>query len=1261
VKMSYFPIFSSVMNKITVHNFSFLKFSTGNFLSAIVSFLFLCSVISSAQTMDFSDQSRWTHFTTESGLPSNHINQIYEGRDGTMWVLTQNGLAYYDGFQWVPLDSSKGIPHNPLTIFSCEIGNNIIVGNNSNIFIGTKDGFRKIPLENVSSAVYFRNDTLLLTQNNQLKFYYHGILGVYSFPFPLATVRGFYGINSDALLFADEYNIYRWKNNRWNIHFSLLSKLDVWMLEENRNGSGIMMCYGSKENTGVWEWKSQTIPKRSVTEKFSYNTPMAIGPNDEAIISYQSDYVRVRENDKWYSPPFVPEEMKGITILKFRSNGDLWLGTRTGLNIFRRSTSRWSSIQLPQPDMRNNINEVVQTRDRNIWLGTSEGVTIIQPNGTLQFITEIKNKPVQNVTGIAEDNEGNVWLSSGSSFSGAYRWDGKEWEHFIISNDSGFPIHKIRIDRKGGLWFLGLGFGDIIATENSPGAYLFENGKFTRWGEEEGLLNGRVYAFAESNDSAFWFGTIGGISRWKNGKWKYWTSADGLQSTRVFTLAVDKNNRAWFGDNISLAGLGYIDEKDKIHYLTTKDGIANEEIWDVRVDSSGILWVATSKGLCSYINGDWRVYTEKSGLHHEALWPIFPTAEKVYVGTRGKGLAILDRNIEISPPPRIIMQQPVIDEKDALLRWKLFSYYGEIEPGEILSRFRIDKDSWSSWSTLHEIAFYHLDAGKHSVEIQAKGVFGQYTTKGGQRDFYIQAPYYLRPLFYVPAGMLVVGFLFLGGTLINRKRKYDKNIKANEERYRIITELMADYAYLDRVNQNGSIEIIWLTESFTRLTGYSIGETKVRGFFYAMFHPDDREIYVQHFQKLLSGERVQGEARIITKTGKVIWGFHDATPIRNEMTGQVTHIYGVVRDITKRKDDEEQLKMLADEVTENEKRYRILTELMADYAYYDEIDENGNYTMLWMTESFERVTGYTVEESRAPDFVLKYVYPDDIPKMQANYLKLVSGKADSGEGRIITKDGQVKWLLHHAVPIWDNKLNRVTHLYGIARDITERKQNEERLRTLTSELMVTEERERRRMAEYLHDAVGSTLALCKMKFRSLEKYLSPDVVQESFSDVRTLLDQSIKNTRTLTFDLSPPILYELRFESALQSLAEQLLDEHHILFTFSDDKSEKPIRSEVRVILFYAVRETLLNIVKHSAARHVNLSLMTKEDNFIITIVDDGKGFDVTQMGKSANRESGFGLFSLRERLSYLGGTLEIHSLPGKGTTVTMQTQLQKL
>ena len=226
----------------------------------------------------------------------------------------------------------------------------------------------------------------------------------------------------------------------------------------------------------------------------------------------------------------------------------------------------------------------------------------------------------------------------------------------------------------------------------------------------------------------------------------------------------------------------------------------------------------------------------------------------------------------------------------------------------------------------------------------------------------------------------------------------------------------------------------------------------------------------------------------------------------------------------------------------------------------------------------------------------------------------------------------------------------------LEREISERKRMEAQLRSLASELSLAEERERRRLAIDLHDRIGQALAICKIKLGSLRETVSSTDVAVSIDEIRELLDQIIQDTRSLTFELSSPILYELGLEAAVESLAEQVQKQHGILSTFEDDGQHKPLDDDVRVVLFQAVRELLVNVAKHAQANSVKVSIQRYDSDIRIGVEDDGVGFDTSEIGYSTN---GFGLFSIRERLDYLGGHLEVRSEPGRGTLVTLVAPLK--
>jgi PAS domain S-box-containing protein len=236
----------------------------------------------------------------------------------------------------------------------------------------------------------------------------------------------------------------------------------------------------------------------------------------------------------------------------------------------------------------------------------------------------------------------------------------------------------------------------------------------------------------------------------------------------------------------------------------------------------------------------------------------------------------------------------------------------------------------------------------------------------------------------------------------------------------------------------------------------------------------------------------------------------------------------------------------------------------------------------------------------------------------------------------------------------------VTAVVLALRDVTEQTlarkkvpQYQARLRRMASELILSEEETKRRIAKNLHDEVGQALAFCQIKLGAL-KEKARGALAGSLDEIRNSLGDVIKTTRSLTFEISSPVLYELGLGAAVERLLEKLQHEHGFTASFADDGKSGAIGDDARVTLYMAVRELLANVVKHASAKNVSVSIAREAERIRITVEDDGAGFDSLSTGPSASETGGFGLFSTRERLEYLGGSLEIESAPGRGTRATV-------
>jgi len=181
--------------------------------------------------------------------------------------------------------------------------------------------------------------------------------------------------------------------------------------------------------------------------------------------------------------------------------------------------------------------------------------------------------------------------------------------------------------------------------------------------------------------------------------------------------------------------------------------------------------------------------------------------------------------------------------------------------------------------------------------------------------------------------------------------------------------------------------------------------------------------------------------------------------------------------------------------------------------------------------------------------------------------------------------------------------------------------------------------------------------MAKIRLHSLRAEPAIEEQREHLSTALGLLDESIQHTRDLTFQLSPPILTELGLDAALEWLAEEMQRQYGLTITVEHKQFRRLISIEMRSFLFIAVREILLNVVKHAKARTAMVRLFRDEaaDEVVITVTDDGQGFDARSITNTHGRGGGFGLFSIRERLRYLGGRLDITSASGDGATVTLR------
>lgn len=214
------------------------------------------------------------------------------------------------------------------------------------------------------------------------------------------------------------------------------------------------------------------------------------------------------------------------------------------------------------------------------------------------------------------------------------------------------------------------------------------------------------------------------------------------------------------------------------------------------------------------------------------------------------------------------------------------------------------------------------------------------------------------------------------------------------------------------------------------------------------------------------------------------------------------------------------------------------------------------------------------------------------------------------------------------------------------------------LRDLASQLSLTEARERRAIAEDLHDHVGQALSFIKLNISQFRGNAIFCGFESEVDQIMSLLDQTIRYTRGLTVEISPPVLYELGLPAALDWLAERYQARHGLRVTIRREGVFPALSDDVRITLMKCVQELLTNVVKHAHANRATLWLRGGPREVEIEVIDDGRGFDPRGVELGGTASDHFGLFSIRERLGYLGGRLRVRSTRGSGTNVLLALPL---
>lgn len=540
------------------------------------------------------------------------------------------------------------------------------------------------------------------------------------------------------------------------------------------------------------------------------------------------------------------------------------------------------------------------------------------------------------------------------------------------------------------------------------------------------------------------------------------------------------------------------------------------------------------------------------------------------------------------------------------------------------------------------------------------------------------------------------GSSIIEGTLIDitEHKKVEEKLKKSEERYRTLIETSNDMIFT--VDSRGNF--LFTNKAFEKILGYSDEEIKkINGF--ELVHPQDLKIVKKQFAQLLKGKNMDNmEYRYKTKDGSYIHILNNASPIFDSQ-GNVVSAFGIARDITERKRAEEALRKSKDLTTILQISYKITQILNLDKMLELACQETAKalevercaVLLLDKKENAGIIKAIYIKNQPHPWILGARLLLKDFPRLVKLYqqkerflhapviknaplsrkekdyfrkekvksfvvVPIGTGKRLLGtflvetmeKERVFTKSeiAFVQTLANHlAIAVENAKLMELV------------KEQTENLKTLSQQVIRTQEEERRKIAQELHDEIGQALTVMKINIEMSKQKIPSEFTQviDRIKENEELIVQTLEKVRNLTTDLRPPTLDDLGLVPTLNWYIQSFSKRTNIKVTFKTNHCRGRFPLDLEMVLYRINQEALTNVAKHAKATRVSITLEKKNNYALLTVKDDGVGFDIKKIMSERKVKKGFGLFNIKERVKLLNGDFNVISKPKKGTRLKVR------
>ena len=436
---------------------------------------------------------------------------------------------------------------------------------------------------------------------------------------------------------------------------------------------------------------------------------------------------------------------------------------------------------------------------------------------------------------------------------------------------------------------------------------------------------------------------------------------------------------------------------------------------------------------------------------------------------------------------------------------------------------------------------------------------------------------------------------------------------------------------------------IWGNDKYFELLKNKPSEKSNFDYFIERMHPDDAKSGIELLNKFISEKKTSMtfEYRILNQYGNWVVLLNRQT-ILYDQNGQAIRILGTLQDITEQKKIQEQI------IHEKEMSDVLINSLPGVFYMFN---KEGKY-IRWNKNLLD-ITGVTDEQMMSTANPVNFVPEEQKALFAEKIANVFKSGIDYVEGDLLVKDNKKIPFYFTGIFI---KYNGEDCMMGVGIDISEKVKTQKELRDLATHLQNVREEERTRIAREIHDELGQQLTGLKMEISWLNKKIKPENIEVSnkLKDALFLIDDTVKNVRRIATQLRPSMLDDLGLVSAMEMQSDEFQKRFNIKSDIATNLGNAKINAEKSTAIFRIFQESLTNVLRHSKATSVNTLLTIEEDLLVMSITDNGIGFNE----KEINKKKSLGILGMKERTIMLGGSYQISSKENEGVMVLVKLPL---